>query len=481
MGRASALEAMRKALAMGADRSLLVSDDGAAGSDLVATSRVLAAALERQGPDLVLFGQQASDSDGAVLWAAVADNLRRPLVSQAAELTVADGKVRVKRQTEFGYDVIEAPLPAVVAVSDAINEPRYPSLKGIMGAKSKPQETVSPADLGLDAAAVGRGRVTHGGVRGSATRPLGATAAPSRTTATRHRPIVDFLAEKKLHSHEHARLPRAPRQRALEGLARRPSKAATLGDGDVAGLVAGSGVRGIAAEAGRVRCGAASTSPTTRALAAPLPQPRVDVLAQVVRERGIDTVLFATSVLARRRRRRACRAARRRAQLGPDRPRREDAAARRQAPGAAGLRLRRRRLDVGAPARALPLRQLRPAATGGAAEVEDVAVELEDFSGAARMIDQAHEESEGPSIEDADVIVAGGRGLGGPENFALLEELARALGGAVGATRAVVDAGWYPYAAQVGQTGQDRHAEAVHRAAGSRARSSTRSACRAPA
>src|ERR671930_944248 len=137
LGPPKAGDAMRKALAMGADRAILVSDDAAAGSDLVATSYVLAKALEREGPDLILLGQQASDSDGAVLWAAVAERLRRPLISQAAELELSDGKATVKRQTEFGYDVIEAPLPAVVAVSDAINEPRYPSLKGIMGAKSK--------------------------------------------------------------------------------------------------------------------------------------------------------------------------------------------------------------------------------------------------------------------------------------------------------------------------------------------------------
>jgi electron transfer flavoprotein alpha subunit len=91
---------------------------------------------------------------------------------------------------------------------------------------------------------------------------------------------------------------------------------------------------------------------------------------------------------------------------------------------------------------------------GGSAQVEDVQVQLEDFSTTARMVEQAHEESEGPSIEDADVVVAGGRGLGGPENFTLVEELAKALGGAVGATRAVVDAGWYPYSTQVGQTGK---------------------------
>ena len=92
--------------------------------------------------------------------------------------------------------------------------------------------------------------------------------------------------------------------------------------------------------------------------------------------------------------------------------------------------------------------------TGGSAEVKDAAVELEDFSTLAEMVEQAHAEQQGPSIEDADVIVAGGRGLGEPEKFALAEELAQALGGAVAATRAVVDAGWYPYSAQVGQTGK---------------------------
>jgi electron transfer flavoprotein beta subunit len=155
LGPEKAMEGMRKALAMGADRAVLVSDEAAAGSDLVATSYALAKALEREAADLVLFGQQGADSDGAVLWAAVADRLRRPLISQVAELTLEGGKVRGKRQTEFGYDVIDAPLPAVVAVSDAINEPRYPSLKGIMGAKKKPQETVSLAELGVEAERAG--------------------------------------------------------------------------------------------------------------------------------------------------------------------------------------------------------------------------------------------------------------------------------------------------------------------------------------
>jgi electron transfer flavoprotein beta subunit len=150
LGPDKALDALRKALAMGADRALLVTDPAAEGSDLVATSSILAKALEREQADLVLFGQQGNDSDGAVLGAAVADRLHRPLVSQVAELTLEDGKLTGKRQTEFGYDVIEAPLPAVVAVSDAINEPRYPSLKGIMGAKKKPQEQLALAELGVE-------------------------------------------------------------------------------------------------------------------------------------------------------------------------------------------------------------------------------------------------------------------------------------------------------------------------------------------
>ncbi|HSX21709.1 MAG TPA: hypothetical protein VLE97_02930, partial [Gaiellaceae bacterium] len=165
--------------------------------DLVATRLVLAKALEREGAELVLFGQQASDADGAVLWAAVAERLHRPVISQAAELSLKDGTVHVKRQTEFGYDVIEAPLPAVVAVSDAINEPRYPSLKGIMGAKKKPSETVTLADIGVDAGDAGES--------GSKTEVLALGAPPARGDslkiegdANAAQAIVDFLAEKRL-------------------------------------------------------------------------------------------------------------------------------------------------------------------------------------------------------------------------------------------------------------------------------------------
>jgi electron transfer flavoprotein beta subunit len=197
LGPAKAAESLRKALAMGADRVVLVTDEAAAGSDLLGTTRALAAVLEREGADLVLFGQQASDSDGAVLWAAVAEKLRRPVVSQVAELTLSDGKVRGKRQTEFGYDVIEAPLPAVVAVSDAINEPRYPSLKGIMGAKSKPQETLSLADAGIEPGRVGEdGSRTV--VRSSSPPPPKSGQVKIEDDGSAAEKIVEYLAEKRL-------------------------------------------------------------------------------------------------------------------------------------------------------------------------------------------------------------------------------------------------------------------------------------------
>ena len=197
LGPEKAMDSLRKALAMGADRAVLVSDPAAAGSDLVATSYALAKVLEREAADLVLFGQQASDGDGAVLWAAVSDRLRRPMVSQVAELTLDGTAIKGKRQTEFGYDVISAPLPAVVAVSDAINVPRYPSLKGIMGAKAKPQEVVTLADVGVEA--------DRAGEAGSRTKVLAVAPPPPKSGQVRieddgsaAEKIVEYLAEKRL-------------------------------------------------------------------------------------------------------------------------------------------------------------------------------------------------------------------------------------------------------------------------------------------
>jgi electron transfer flavoprotein alpha subunit len=229
-------------------------------------------------------------------------------------------------------------------------------------------------------------------------------------------------------------------------------KAVQLG-GDVAAVIAGAGVEQLAPQAGRF--GAAKVYVADDpALETPLPQPRVDVLARLVQEKGIETVLFAATVLTADVA--AGLAARIDAGLNWDLVdlAREDGKLVGKRPALDDTVY----VDVGwtnEPRLALiRTGTFDPAETGGEAKVEKVDVALEEFSTQATMIEQAHEESEGPSIEDAEVIVAGGRGLGSPENFKLVEELARALGGAVAATRAVVDAGWYPYATQVGQTGK---------------------------
>jgi electron transfer flavoprotein beta subunit len=197
MAPEQAADSLRKALAIGADRAVHIADETLAGSDLLSTARVLARAVEREEPDLVLLGQQGSDSDGAVLWSALADLLRLPVASQAASLAIADGKATVKRQTEYGYDVIEAPLPCIVGVSDAINEPRYPSLKGIMGAKKKPYETLTAADLGLSADELGE--------LGSGTEVYDLADPPARGDSVRieddgqaAEKVVAFLVERKL-------------------------------------------------------------------------------------------------------------------------------------------------------------------------------------------------------------------------------------------------------------------------------------------
>src|SRR5919198_360656 len=191
MGPDRALDALRKALAMGADRAVLVTDPSLAGSDLLGTAKALAGALEREEADLVLFGQQSADGGGACLWAAVADRLRRPVVSQVSELRIDGSHLVGKRQTEYGYDTIRAPLPAVVAVADSINTPRYPSLKGIMGAKKKPQETLAASDVG--------------GAEGAVTTVVALSPPPERGEARRIEDdgsaadqIVEFLAEKRL-------------------------------------------------------------------------------------------------------------------------------------------------------------------------------------------------------------------------------------------------------------------------------------------
>jgi electron transfer flavoprotein alpha subunit len=229
------------------------------------------------------------------------------------------------------------------------------------------------------------------------------------------------------------------------------SKAASLADAEA--VILGSGVDELAGEAGKYGAQRVHVDDDVL-LDKPLPQPRVDALETLLGDQQFDAVLFASSVLSADIA--AALAARLDAGLNYDLT---DLAVedgklvgKRPALGDSVY------ADVGwtSEPRLALIRSgtFEPEETGGSAEVAPFESRFQDFSLAATMVEQAHEESEGPSIEDADVIVAAGRGLGGPDNFGLVEELAKALGGAVAATRAVVDAGWYPYSTQVGQTGK---------------------------
>jgi electron transfer flavoprotein beta subunit len=155
MGPDTAQRALHKAVALGADRSLHLSDDALAGSDVCATGYALAKALESESPDLVLLGQQSDDGECYTIGAVVADHLKMPSLTQVIKIDVEDGKLRCERQAEYGYDTVSVELPAVISVGDAINEPRYPSLKAIMGAKKKPLDTKATGDVGIESDRVG--------------------------------------------------------------------------------------------------------------------------------------------------------------------------------------------------------------------------------------------------------------------------------------------------------------------------------------
>src|SRR4051794_758852 len=155
MGPESAVRALHKAVALGADRSVHLSDESLAGSDVCATGYALGKVLESESPDLVLLGQQSDDGECYTIGAVVADHLKMPSLTQVIKIDVQEGKLRCERQAEYGYDTVEVELPAVISVGDAINEPRYPSLKAIMGAKKKPLESIGASDAGIEGGKVG--------------------------------------------------------------------------------------------------------------------------------------------------------------------------------------------------------------------------------------------------------------------------------------------------------------------------------------
>jgi electron transfer flavoprotein beta subunit len=199
MGPESAVRALHKAVSLGADRSVHLTDEALAGSDVAATGYALAQTLESEHPDLVLLGQQSDDGECYTIGAVVADHLQMPSLTQVIKIEVTDGKLRCERQAEYGYDTVDVEMPAVISVGDAINEPRYPSLKAIMGAKKKPLATKAATDVALDLAMVGAegSRVQCGNFHDPAQKEPGQIIEDEDTTETVDK-IVAWLDERKL-------------------------------------------------------------------------------------------------------------------------------------------------------------------------------------------------------------------------------------------------------------------------------------------
>jgi electron transfer flavoprotein beta subunit len=199
MGPESAVRALHKAVSLGADRSVHLTDDSLAGSDVAATGYALAKTLETEQPDLVLLGQQSDDGECYTIGAVVADHLQMPSLTQVIKMDVEEGKLTAERQAEYGYDTVEVELPAVISVGDAINEPRYPSLKAIMGAKKKPLDTKSAGDVEIDTGLVGESgsRVKCGDFKAPPPKSAGEKIVDEDTDETVEK-IVAWLDERKL-------------------------------------------------------------------------------------------------------------------------------------------------------------------------------------------------------------------------------------------------------------------------------------------
>jgi electron transfer flavoprotein beta subunit len=197
VGPERATESIRKALSMGADKAVHVSDPAIHGSDAIQTAKVIAKALGTLEYDVVIAGSEATDTRVSVVPALVAESLSVPQLSHARKVTVDGSTLTIERLSESGYDVVQAPLPAVISVVEKINEPRYPSFKGIMAAKSKPVQTLTIADLGLGLDEVGLANAT--------TQVVSFEVAPPRQKGEIVKDegdggvkVADFLASRKL-------------------------------------------------------------------------------------------------------------------------------------------------------------------------------------------------------------------------------------------------------------------------------------------
>ena len=422
MGPPKAMDALRKGLAMGADRAVLVSDDALAGADLVATSKALAAALAAWEPDLVLFGQQSADGNGACLWAAVAERLGLP--GRLAGRRADDRRRRAHRAAADGVRLRDAARAAARGRRRLGRDQRaaLPVAQGDHGreveaagdarprTRSAPTASSATTVLALAAAAAARREPAR---RGRRRRGRGDRRVPRREAAA-----VKLLVF--LEHHDGALTKASLGVLATRAPARRRARPAS------------SPARACGA-LGRRRRAAPSSSPTTRGSRRRC-RSRASTCSRRSSATRASTPCCSRSPCSRPTSPRAL-AARLEAGLNWDLV---DLAIRDGAlvgtqPALgdsvyveAGWTTPGRARESSGPA---PSSRSPP---GGGAEVRDVAVELEEHSTRVELVEHSVEEAEGPSIEDADVVVAGGRGLGAPEGFALVEELADALGGAVG-------------------------------------------------
>ena len=457
MAPSEAGRTLNKAVALGADRSVHLTDDALAGSDVCATGYALAKVLESESPDLVLLGQQSADGECYTIGAVVADHLKMPSLTQVIKLDVEDGKLRCERQAEYGYDTVSVELPAVISVGDAINEPRYPSLKAIMGAKKKPRDVKSAGDVGIEPGKVGQ--------EGSRTAVLAVEPARREGGRRDHRGRGhqrDGRADRVLARGKEAagmsilvyalHYEGEFNKNSLGAVSEGAKLAKELG-GEAAAIVVGGD------DLTDELCGSLGKYGVSKVYRVKGPeglaQPVVDAMAKVISDNGFKYAVFGGGLLG--------------FEIGAGLTARLDAGVTMEV---TAVRVEDGKLVaerpilqdsqvvdvgyVGEPGIIISrLNAFDTVESGdGAAAVEDVDVAFEDHSTKATMVQRGEQRGADVNIEDADVLVAGGRGLGKAEGFELCESLADALGGAVAATRAVVDAGWYPYAAQIGQTGK---------------------------
>ncbi len=475
MAPQNAPETLRKALAMGATRGVHVTDPTLAGSCAVSTARVLAAALRDLEFDLVLAGVDTSDGVGGVVPAAIAAHLGLPYLSTAARIEPdeAAGTVRVRRISPTGYDLLEAPMPAVIACTQALGEPRYPSLKGIMAARAK-EITHAIARGPWPGPGRGRWRGSHDG------RPRDRDAAGAGRYRGRPR-------ERRGGRGEDRRVPRSAPARLMGtiwivaeagpdgGLARISAEAATLArelgsaaGRDVVGIVVGAepeavaqelagyvpvvwsvadpsagdhawsavAARHIAAILGATGDGSAVGEAPDAILVGAGPDGR-DLAGALSALTGLGVLVNATGVTW--------------ADSGP--------AVEMSVFGGklittsgftAGRGIITVRPNVVTAVAAESAGRVEPAPAPATATADATTATLP----AVRVVDRVSEAGAAAPIEEARIIVSGGRGMGGADGFQLVRDLASALDGAVGATRAAVDSGWIPYSQQIGQTGK---------------------------